>query len=328
MAFFEHADVELWLARAGGRIAGRVAVIEDRLYNEKFGVRQTWFGFFEAQTQDAASALLASAEQRARERDSTTVLGPANPCLNESAGLLVDGFDKDPFLLMPYNPQEYASFIERAGYSKAKDLLAWTIELERPLGDRVIRIAERALHRQGIVVRPLDMRHFDRDLAMLQAVYRSAWSRNWGFVPPTDREIGELAAELRPIVDPNLVVFAEKDGRAIGCAVAVPDVNQVLKRMNGRLWPFGIFHFLRRRAIVDQVRLLLLGVVPHFRRRGLYPVLIADMYRRAQTVGYRRGELSWTLEDNEDINAGIEASGGRHYKTYRIYEKRVTAGRE
>jgi hypothetical protein len=326
-AFFEHADVELWLARAGGRIAGRIAVIEDRLYNERFGVRQTWFGFFEAQTQEAASALLASAEERARERDSATVLGPVNPCLNESAGLLVDGFDQDPFLLMPYNPPEYASFIERAGYSKTKDLLAWIIDPQRPLGDRVARVAERAARRQGVVVRTLDMRHFDRDLAMLQSVYRSAWSDNWRFVPPTDHEIGELAAELRPILDPELVLFAQKDGRAIGCAVAVPDVNQVLKRMNGNLWPFGIFHFQRRRAIVDQARVLLLGVVPDFRRLGLYPLLIAEIYRRGQARGYRRAELSWTLEDNDTVNAGIEASGGRHYKTYRIYEKRVTAGR-
>jgi hypothetical protein len=171
------------------------------------------------------------------------------------------------------------------------------------------------------------MRHFERDVALLQSVYRSAWSENWGFVPPTDREIGELAAELRPILDPSLVLFAEQDGQAIGCVVAVPDVNQVLKRMNGRLWPFGIFHFLRRRAIVDQARVLLLGVVPHFRRLGLYPVLVDEIFRRGRAGGYRRGELSWTLEDNESVNAGIEASGGRHYKTYRIYEKSVTAGR-
>src|SRR5262249_38563092 len=166
-------------------------------------------------------------------------------------------------------------------------------------------------------------KEFDRDLALLQSVYRSAWDDNWGFVAPTDAEIRQLALDLRPILDPELVLFAESGERTVACAVAIPNVNQVLKRMRGNLWPFGFVHFLRRRSIIDQARLLLLGVVPEERHVGLYPLLIAEIHRRGVASGYRHGELSWTLEDNHAVNAGIEAAGGRRYKTYRLYDKRL-----
>jgi GNAT superfamily N-acetyltransferase len=164
---------------------------------------------------------------------------------------------------------------------------------------------------------------YDRDLAALQHVYRDAWSDNWGFVVPTDAEMRQLARELRPVLDPGIILFAEVRGQLAGCAVALPDINQVLKRMNGALWPFGVLHFLRRRAIIDRARVLLLGVLPEYRRLGLYPVLIAELFTRGLSRGYRRAELSWTLEDNELVNAGIEAAGGRRHKTYRLYEKPV-----
>ena len=319
--FLDHADMDLWLARSNGRIVGRVAAIEDRLHNEKHGERTTWFGFFEAEDGETARALLESVEQRAGARASTTVRGPANPSLNESAGLLVDGFDTDPYLLMPYNPPRYAQFIESAGYRKVKDLWAWDFDLAAPLGDRVVRMADRVARRHGVRVRSLDLRHFDRDLATMQSIYRTAWTENWGFVPPTDAEVHQLALDLKPVLDPEIVLFADMDDRAVACVVAVPDVNQVLKRMGGRLLPGGMLHFLRRRSIITQARLLLLGVVPEARRIGLYPLLIAEIHKRGLARGYRRGELSWTLEDNHAINAGIEASGGRRYKTYRLYER-------
>ncbi len=322
-AFHAHADMALWLARAGKRTTGRIAAIEDRLHNETHGERVAWFGFFEAEDEAAAAALLEAVEQWGRARGALVVRGPANPSLNESAGLLVDCFDEDPYILMPYNPPSYPAFVEAAGYRKAKDLLAWAIDLGTPLGDRVTRIAGRLARRHALVVRPLNMRAFSRELGILKVIYRAAWQANWGFVPPTDAEIDQLAVDLKPVIDPELVLFAEMDGRPVACAVAVPDANQVLKRMGGRLFPFGIVHVLRRRAIVDQARLLLLGVLPELRRAGLYPMLIADIHRRAVTRGYRRGELSWTLEDNDAVNAGIEAAGGRRHKTYRLYEKPI-----
>jgi hypothetical protein len=321
--FWEHARTALWLATRGGRVTGRVAAIEDRLYNERQGEPITWFGFFEAEDAATAARLLGAVEQRAREWNSRVVRGPVNPSLNESAGLLIDAFDTDPYVLMPYNPPAYPSFVEGAGYRKVKDLLAWAIDMSMPAPARVTRLAARVAERHGLTVRTVDVGAFDRDLAILQEIYRAAWDDNWGFVPPTDAEIRQLAADLRPILDPELVLFVEMRGRPVACSVALPDVNQVLKRMNGRLLPFGIVHFLRRRRIVDQARLLLLGVLPEVRRIGLYPLLMAESHRRGIERGYRRGELSWTLEDNDAVNAGIEAVGGRRSKTYRLYEKPV-----
>jgi GNAT superfamily N-acetyltransferase len=285
------------------------------------GSRITWFGFFEATDATVARQLLGAVEAHARSRGSRAVCGPVNPSLHDSCGLLIDGFDMPPAALMPYNPPAYGSFIEQAGYSKVKDLYAWEMDLTQPLSPRIERLARRLRQRNGIVVRTVDMKRFDAELEILQEIYRAAWSDNWRFVPPTDAEIRQLAVDLRPVVEPGLVQFAEMRGRPVGCAVTIPDVNQVLLRMNGRLLPFGVFHFLRRRRIVTRVRMLLLGVVSEARRLGLYPLLIAEAWRHAAALGYQGAEVGWTLEDNDLINAGIEAAGGRRSKTYRLYER-------
>jgi hypothetical protein len=319
--FHEHAEIDLWIAReTGGRVAGRIAAIHDRLHDDTHKERVTWFGFFEADTADTASRLLATVERRARERGSAIVRGPANPSLNESAGLLIDAFDQEPSIMMPYNPPEYARFIESAGYAKVKDLLAWRIDVSAP-NDRIARVADRVIRRHGVVVRPLAMKHFYRDLALMTDIYKAAWQDNWGFVPPTDAELRQMAVDLKPVLDPEMVLFAEMNGTTVACSVCVPNFNQVLKRMGGNLLPFGIVHFLRRKSIVNELRLLLLGVLPAARRIGLYPLMIAENHRRAVAGGYRHAELSWTLEDNDDVNAGIEATGGRRHKTYRLYDK-------
>jgi GNAT superfamily N-acetyltransferase len=322
-AFLQHATIRSWLAVSGGAVTGRISAIDNRRHNEIQHEAVTWFGFFEADNADTARQLLAAVERDAAERGSTVVRGPVNPSLNESAGLLVDCFDDDPYVLMPYNPPSYPSFVEAAGYRKVKDLLAWAIDMSTAQPDRITRLAERVARRNDITVRSLDVKAFDRDLAIIQRIYREAWQDNWGFVPPTDAEIRQLAVELRPILDPQIVLFAERAGEAVGCAVAIPDVNQVLKRMGGRLFPFGLLHFLRRRSIINRGRVVLLGVMPEVRRMGLYPLLMSELHRRGLLQGYRSGELSWTLEDNDAVNAGIEAVGGRRYKTYRLYEKRL-----
>jgi GNAT superfamily N-acetyltransferase len=320
-AFLDHADIELWTAFSGGAPCGRIAAIEDRAHNDFHHERLAWFGFFETSDGPTARALLEAAENWSRARGCPAIRGPVNPSLNESAGLLVHGFDDDPSLLMPYNPPEYREFIEGAGYTKVKDLLAWRIDITAPLGARVERLAERLRRRGHIRVRPVDMKKFDRDLAAMNAIYRSAWEHNWGFVPPTDAEMKQLATDLKPVIDPDLVLFAEMDDRPIACGVCLPDLNQVLKRMNGRLLPFGLWHFLKRRSIITRVRMVLLGVLAECRHIGVYPLLISELHRNALANGYTRGEMSWTLEDNDDVNAGIMAAGGRVYKKYRLYEK-------
>ena len=319
--FLEHAEMALWLATSGGQVVGRIAAVVDALHDEVHRDAVTWFGFLEATDASVVRLLLAAVEEWGRERGSRVVRGPANPSLNENAGLLVDAFDVDPCVLMPYNPPTYPGFVEAAGYAKVKDLWAWDLDILEPRLNRIIRVAERVRRRDGISIRPVNMADFDNELGLLQAIYRDAWEDNWGFVPPTDAEMRQLAVDLRPILDPEMLLFAEMHGRTVGCAVTIPDANQVLKRMGGRLLPFGVLHFLRRRQIMTHLRVLLVGVVPDARRVGLYPLLIAESHRRAVARGYTRAELSWTLEDNDAVNAGILAAGGRRSKTYRLYEK-------
>lgn len=321
--FLEHADIALWIAMSGGRVTGRIAAIEDRLHNETHAERMGFFGFFEACDQATARSLLAAAEQWARDRGCAALRGPVNPSLNESAGLLVQGFDEDPYILMPYNPAEYADYVLGCGYTKAKDLIAWDLDATRPLGPRIERLADRLRRRSDIVVRRVNMRSFDSEVKVLQQVYGAAWEKNWGFVRPTDAEIRQLAVDLKPIIDPDLVLFAEMDGRPVGCTVSIPDANQVLRRMNGGLFPFGILHFLRRKSIISRARVVMLGIVPEARKSGLYALLISELHRNGVRNGMTRAELSWTLEDNDDVNNGIEAAGGRRYKVYRLYEKPV-----
>ena len=321
--FFAHADVELLLAWRDGRVAGRVAAIDDRLHNEKYGDNVAMFGFFEAADAAAATTLLGAVETWARARGRAGVRGPINPSLNESAGLLIDGFDTDPMILMPHNPPEYAGFIESAGYRKVKDLYAWLWDLDREPPAVLGRLAARVQQRHRIAVRPLNLSEFTREVALLRRIYAAAWDRNWGFVAPTEAEFERIAKEMKPIFDPRCAVLAEVDGRAVACAIAIPDVNQAMKGTTGRLSPATIWRLLMRHKYINQARLLLLGVEPEYRSVGLYPVLV--MALRDQTRGgpYRRVEFSWILEDNRDINQPAEQAGARRYKTYRIYEKAI-----
>jgi hypothetical protein len=318
--FFDHADHALWLAWRDGTVVGRIAAFDDRLHRETHGENLAALGFFEPDDTEAAGALFGAAETWARSRGRAALRGPLNPSLNESAGLLVDGFDTPPMLLMPHNPPEYGAWIEACGYTKAKDLYAWLYALDRPIAPVVAKLAERVREKERLEVRPLRLDEFAREVERLRVVYCGAWERNWGFVAPTPREFERLARELKPIFDPRGAVCAEVNGRLVACAITVPDINQALRGTGGRLLPLGLPRLLARRWIVDQARLLLLGVLPEYRALGLYPVLLHALHAQVRPV-YRRVEFSWVLEDNRDINQPAEMAGARRYKTYRLYEK-------
>jgi GNAT superfamily N-acetyltransferase len=318
--FFEHASVALLLAWRGDRVVGRIAAIDDRLHNETHHDSVAMFGFFEAEDAEAARALLAAVEDWSRTRGRVRVRGPINPSLNESAGLLIDGFDTDPMLMMPHNPPEYASFIESAGYAKVKDLYAWLYQLAE-IPPLYVKLAERVRAKHPITVRPLKLAEFTKEVERLRTIYCAAWERNWGFVPPTAAEFRRIATELKPIFDPRGAIYAELDGRPVACLVSVPDINQALKGTSGRLLSMAVPRILLRKRYVSQVRLLLLGVDERYRRMGLFPLLLAEWHRQLMGTEIRRAEFSWVLEDNRDINQPAEAGGARRYKTYRIYEK-------
>jgi GNAT superfamily N-acetyltransferase len=319
--FFEHARMNLFVAERGGEVVGRVTVIDDDNHNETHGDNLLFFGFFEAKDEEAAGALFARVEGRARELGREAVRGPVNPSMNHSAGMLIDAFDSDPYVMMPYNPPEYPRYVEAAGYRKVKDLYAWTFEHDWEV-KKIGRLAERVRKRnKALVVRSVEMKRWDEELARVKDLYNRAWVRNWGFVRYTEAEFDQLAREFKMILDPELVALAEVDGELAGITVLIPDANQVFKKMRGRLLPFGVFHLLRRNRIMDRVRLPILGVAPEHRNKGLELLMIHELYGRAMAKGYRACEASWTLEDNRAMNHVIEAGGAKHYKTYRIYEK-------
>jgi len=321
--FYEHARVELFLARRDDEIVGRIAAIDDDNHNETHDDNLAFFGFFEAKDQDAALALLKKVEGWTQALGRRAVRGPVNSSMNYSAGLLIDAFGSDPFVMMPYNPPEYSLYVESLGYGKVKDLYAWIFERGWDI-TRLGRLAERV--RKGhddLVIRPVDMRRFDEELERFRDLYNRAWERNWGFVRYTNAEFDQLAKEFKLILDLELVALAEVDGELARITVVLPDANQIFKLMRGRLLPLGIFHFLKRKRIIDQVRLPILGVAPEHRNKGFELAMIHELYERAVAKGYKRCECSWTLEDNRSMNHVIKVGGARRYKTYRIYQKDI-----
>ncbi len=321
---YEHARVELFLAYRAGEVVGRVAAIDDDNHNKTHGDNLIFFGFFEANDRVVAQALLSTIEDWGRELGRGAVRGPANPSMNDGAGFQIDAFDTDPYAMMPYNPPGYPRYVEAAGYRKAKDLYAWLFERDQEIGEKIGRLAQRVRARyDDLVVRPVDMKRFDEELALVKKLYNEAWEKNWGFVRYTDAEFDHLASELKHIIDPELALFVELGGETAGMGICLPDINQVLKRARGRLVPFGLIAFARRKKIIDQLRLAILGLRPEYRNKGLETVLVDELYGPAISKGYQRCECSWVLEDNRPMNRALAVSGATLYKTYRVYQKEL-----
>ncbi len=324
--FFENAEMELYLARRHGQVVGRIAAIEDRNYNAFHGTKTANFGFFEAiEDQDVAQVLLAKVEEFAKARGLDRVMGPASPNSNYEWGLLVDGFGLDPSVQMPYNPTYYASLIEGAGFTKAKDLWAFFIDIAVDPDPKVIRIADKLREREGITVRAANIKDFYAELDRIKRVYNQAWEKNWGFVPFTDKEFEHLARDMKAIVKPDLLLIAEVKGEPVAFSMTLPNANEVLKHLNGRLFPFGLFKALYYQSKIKTARLVTLGIIQPYRKRGLDAILTLETLRAARRLGYTTGEISWTLEDNHLVNRAIELFGCRKYKTYRVYDKSIAA---
>jgi len=319
--FYTHARIAMFLAERDGVPVGRIAVIDNDRHNSLHRDNLAFFGFFEAADESAADALLDTAERSARAMGRDALRGPVNPSMNDSAGLQIDAFDRPPFVMMPWNPPSYQTWIERHDFAKVKDLHAWMVDRSLGIPERFQRLARRARERTGAVVREVEVRKWDAELAIVQRIYEEAWERNWGEVAYTDDEFAHLAQSLKMIVDPAIALFLEFDGEVAGIALGLPDLNQVLARFDGRLFPFGIVPLLRRKRIIDQIRLAILGVLPRYRNRGFELILIDEVWRRGVAAGYQRAEMSWILEDNQKIAKAISAVGGEIYKTYRLYQK-------
>ncbi len=323
--FFEHAEAEYFLAERGAEVVGRIAAISNRLHNETHGDRVGFFGFFEAVNDQAvADALFAAAADWCRARGHDVLRGPASFSVNDECGLLVEGFEAPPTLMMPHNPRYYVELLERAGFAKAKDLYCYQgLEPAGEVARRLERGMELIRQRHGITLRALDPADFDAEVGRVKALYNAAWERNWGFVPMTEREIDHLAAQFRPVVAPDLVPFAEKDGRVVGFGIALHDLNVAFRRNRSGAFLPGVVRalFLLKTGRIRRCRILLLGVVPELRGKGLDAMLYHWIWKHGTARGITWGEAGWILEDNLAMRAGMEKIGFSHYKTYRLYDR-------
>ena len=323
--FHRHAEVAYFVAERDGEMAGRVAACVNRQYNEFHGEPQGTFGFFESVDDPAvARALLDAAAAWLRARGMTVMRGPFNFSTNDefsSPGVLVEGFEIAPTVMTSHNPPYYGALLEAAGLEKSKDLVAYWIDGSR-VPERLRNAMERLAQRAGVTIRPLRMTDLEGEVKRVQEVYNAAWSRNWGFAPMTADEFAHLSKELRPVVDPHLVLIAEKDGEPIGFLLALPDLNIALRHVrSGRLFPFGLLQFLWHRRKIDVARILTLGVKPGYQHLGLGAALYTRLLQVGPTRGYRGAEGSWILEDNHEMRTALEKLGSVAYKRWRVFER-------
>ena len=311
--FFEHAEAGYFLAtREGGAVAGRIAAIRNdahgRVHPEERQVG--FFGLFEsADDQAVADALFAAAARWLRERGLTTMRGPMNFSTNDDCGLLVDGFGTPPVVLMPHNPPYYPRLVERAGFAKAMDLLAYEGARD-PVPERLVKAAARLAERHRITLRSLEMKRFWADVAQVKRLYNEAWEENWGFIPMTDAEMNHLARQLKPVVVPEMVVIASIDERPVGFAIALPDFNVALRsNRSGRLFPFGLFRIMWNQRKITRSRVITLGVLPECRRIGVDALMYEWLWRHGRARGIVWSESSWILETNSAMRNALERMG-------------------
>jgi len=320
--FRSHAEMILFLAYRGEEIVGRIAGVIDHHYVEFHQEKVGFFGFFESiDDNEVARLLLSKVAAWLKERGMEKMAGPMNPSTNDECGLLIDAFESSPCLMMPYNFPYYPALLEDAALHKVMDLYAYWLHKDVFHYDRLDRITSRILKREPkLSVRPLNMRRFDEELKIIKDIYNNSWSKNWGFVPMTEEEIDELAQNLKPIIVPEIVLFAYWGEIPVGFSAALPDYNLVLKHLNGKLGLLGTIKFLYLSRKINTVRIMLLGVKHAFQKKGIEGLLYIETFKRGTKKGYPQGECSWILENNLLMQHGIEAMGGKRYKTYRIYE--------
>lgn len=326
--FYKHARIQLWNAYRDKKHIGRIAAIVDDVHNNTHKEQIGFWGFFECENDPAvAKILFAAAEAWVKQAGMKAIRGPASPSFNHECGLLINNFERAPYIMMTHNLPYYPALVEKAGYQKSKDLLAFEMSSSQPFPERVVKLAERVKRKENIRFRPLDKKNFWRDIEMIQGIYNSAWQDNWGFVPMNAEEFNHTAKGMKDIVWPELVLIAEAHGEPIGFSVCLPDINQVLKDIpDGKLFPFGVFKLLTGlrplKGKVTQARVITLGVKEKYRASGVASMFYFETYRVAKKLGVAQGEMSWILEDNEQMLSAIQVFAGvPPYKTYRIYDK-------
>jgi hypothetical protein len=320
--FWKFSERELFLARRGSEVVGRIAAIVDHNYNAFHDEKMGAWGFFECQNDaEAAAALFSAAEIWAGGKGMTFFRGPLNPSTNYEVGMLIDGFDSPPTVMMTYNPDYYIPLAESCGFQKEKDLVAIMILPNDKADARVHRLAARVMRNKNIYVRTANKKSFQSEMEIFKDIYNSAWSKNWGFVPMSEDEMTFLGKELLQIMDPELVFFVYYDGQPVGAGLILPDINPLLVRLDGKMGPLGLLKVLLYRKEIKGLRGLTMGFKKSYQRLGLPLVAFDHLNRVAREKGYQYIELGWNLEDNDDINSFEIQLGGRINKKYRIFRK-------
>lgn len=326
--WFEHGEAELLIAERDGEPVGRISAHLDHRWDEFQGGEDAMFGFFETvDDAEVAGALVQAATEWAEARGRRRLLGPMDFTTNDEVGILVEGFERRPMILQPWHPPYYAELIEGLGFAKAIDLLMWELRLgDLKQGERfdpsIHAAAEKALREEGITIRNMRKREMAAEVRRFMDVYNEAWGDNWGFVPITDAEVEFQAKNLKQVLDEEWTYMAEKDGEVIGAALTLPDVNQVLAELDGRLLPLGWLRFLRGRSKIDRLRVFALGVKHDYRHSGVAAGLYLKHLETATLPGrIKWGEMGWILETNEPMNRAMDGMGGKVVKRYRLYER-------
>ncbi len=324
--FHEHSSLQCFLAvDESKKVKGRIAAILNNNHNAFNKTNDGFFGFFDCIDDiSVAKALFDEAEKWLREKKVSNMIGPANPSTNETVGVLVDGFDKPPVAMMTYNQPYYVKLYEQNGFRKQVDLFAYDIKTET-VNDRAVKLQDalmKRLEQKKITIRKVNVKDFKNEVRKVREIYNSAWDKNLGFVPATENEFNYLAKDMKMILDPDFCLVAEHEGKMVGFALAVPDVNQIqIKIKKGRLLPTGLFKLLFGLKKVDYIRIITLGVIEDYRKMGIEACFYAQIIKKAAEKKIKGGEGSWILETNEMMNKALQNINGKVYKTYRIYEK-------
>ncbi len=323
--FHKHGEIQLFLARKNKKIVGRIAAIRNERHNDFNNTRDGFFGFFDCiDSKEVADALIEAVETWFADKNISTIIGPVNFSTNETCGLLIDGFDTPPVAMMTYNKPYYSSLLENKGFRKKVDLYAYKI-IAGNFKDKPLRLHEaltKRLAAKNIMIRPISLKNFKREVASLLEVYNNAWDKNLGFVPMTKEEFEYLAKDLKLILDPDFCVVAEHEGKVVGFSLSIPDINKVLiKIKRGRLLPTGIIKLLTMRKKIKSIRVIALGVLEGYRKMGIEAIFYGDIIMKCQSKNIDTAEASWILENNQLMNTAIQHINGEIYKTYRIYDK-------
>lgn len=324
--YFKHGEAEYFLAWRDGRVVGRVTAQVDHAFNEYHRSRWGMFGFLEMEDDaEVAAALLDAATTWLRERGCERMVGPMDFSMNEESGILTEGFEREPLIRQPWHPPYYQRLCEGAGLEKAMDLYSWQLDIEnRERGELLpvlFDLDKKAREEHGVTMRKMTRRSLRADMDRFAEVYNAAWSENWGFVPYSKEDLDTYAIDMQLVFTPEWFMVAEQDGETVAVAITVMDINQVMKKMKGRIFPTGWWHYLNRHRIVDRVRVGFLGVKPEHQHTGVAAALYVEHFDTAARTPLKRGEAGWILETNEAMNRGLEAMGGQIVKRYRIYER-------